>query len=135
MIKESIKRRITKAIIEQTGSEDLINLESAMKTFWLDFRNEGGLRLTDIGDSFFKRADIESFEFPFRLQKVHDKEPIYSYQNLMLDLSLKVPCPYYIGRHKPNEPYIKIYDSKIAVMINLYGDIYEYLRNTQIKRK
>lgn len=110
-------------------------LDAAMKMFWLDIRNEGGLRLTDMGDSFFKRADIESFEFPFRLQKITDKEPIYSYQNLMLDLSLKLPCPYYIGRHKPTEPYLTIYDSKIAMMINLYGDIYEYLRNSQLKRK
>jgi hypothetical protein len=53
----------------------------------------------------------------------------------MLDLSLKLPCPYYIGRKKPTEPFIKIYDSKIAMMVNLYGDIYEYLRNSQIKRK
>ena len=134
MIRDSIKRRITKAILEQS-SESNINLDSAMKTFWLDIRNEGGLRLTDMGNSFFARVDIESFEFPFRLQKITDKEPIYSYQNLMLDLSLKVPCPYYIGRHKPSEPYIKIYDSKIAMMINLYGDIYEYLRNSQLRRK
>lgn len=135
MTRDSVKRRITKAIIEQTGSENSFDIDTAMRTFWLDIRNEGGLRLTDVGDSFFKRADIESFEFPFRLQRITDKEPIYSYQNLMLDLSLKVPCPYYIGRHKPNEPYIKIYDSKIAMMINLYGNIYEYLRNSQLRRK
>jgi hypothetical protein len=135
MTRDSVKRRITKAIIEQTGSEYSFDIDTAMRTFWLDIRNEGGLRLTDVGDSFFKRADIEAFEFPFRLKRITDKEPIYSYQNLMLDLSLKVPCPYYIGRHKPNEPFIKIYDSKIAMMINLYGDIYEYLRNSQIRRK
>lgn len=135
MTRDSVKRRITKAIIEQTGSENSFDIDTAMRTFWLDIRNEGGLRLTDVGDSFFKRADIETFEFSFRLKRITDKEPIYSYQNLMLDLSLKVPCPYYIGRHKPNEPFIKIYDSKIAMMINLYGDIYEYLRNSQIRRK
>lgn len=135
MTRDSIKRRITKAIIEQTGNEYSFDIDTAMRTFWLDIRNEGGLRLTDVGDSFFKRADIETFEFPFRLKRITDKEPIYSYQNLMLDLSLKVPCPYYIGRHKPNEPFIKIYDSKIAMMINLYGDIYEYLRNSQLRRK
>ena len=133
MIKDSIKRRITKAVIESVN--DNLDVDRAMKTFWLDIRNEGGLRLTDVGDSFFQRADLECFEFPFRLKRITDKEPIYSYQNLMLDLSLKVPCPYYIGRHKPNEPYIKVYDSKIAMMINLYGDIYEYLRNSQLKRK
>jgi hypothetical protein len=134
MIRDSLKRRITKAILEDVKEQHL-DVEKAMKTFWLDIRNEGGLRLTDVGDSFFKRADLEYFEFPFRLQKIIDKEPIYSYQNLMLDLSLKLPCPYFIGRHKPNEPYIKIYDSKIAMMINLYGNIYEYLRNSQLKRK
>lgn len=133
MIKDSVKRRITKAVIESVNEN--LDVEKAMKTFWLDIRNEGGLRLTDVGDSFFKRADLECFEFPFRVQRIIDKEPIYSYQNLMLDLSLKVPCPYYIGRYKPSEPYIKIYDSKIAMMINLYGNIYEYLKNSQLKRK
>lgn len=134
MTRDSIKRRITKAILEQTSGSN-IDLEAAMKTFWLDIRNEGGLRLTDVGDSYFKRADIESFEFPFRLQRITDKEPIYSYQNLMLDLSLKISCPYFIGRHKPSEPYLKIYDSKVAMMINLYGDIYEYLRHSHLRRK
>lgn len=133
MTRDSVKRRITKAILEQIPGQ--IDLEMAMKTWWLDIRNEGGLRLSDAGDQAFKVADIESFEFPFRLKKITDTEAIYSYQTLMLDLSLKVPCPYYIGRHKPNEPFIKIYDSKIAMMINLYGDIYEYLRNSQIRRK
>jgi hypothetical protein len=134
MTRDSIKRRITKAILEQIPNSG-IDLEKAMKTFWLDIRNEGGLRLSDAGDKAFSTADIESFNFPFRLQRITDKEPIYSYQNLMLDLSLKVSCPYYIGRHKPTEPFIKIYDSKIAMIINLYGDIYEYLRNSQIRRK
>jgi len=133
MIKNSVKRRITKAILEQIPNN--IDLDKAMKTWWLDIRNEGGLRLSDVGDTCFKQADIESFEFPFRLQRITDKEPIYSYQNLMLDLSLKISCPYFIGRHKPSEPYIKIYDSKIAMMINLYGDIYEYLRHSQLRRK
>ena len=134
MTKDSVKRRITKAIIEEIP-ESYIDVEMAMKAFWLDIRNEGGLRLSDVGDKAFKLADIECFEFPFRLKRITDKDAIYSYQNLMLDLSLKLPCPYYIGRHKPSEPYIKIYDSKIAMMINLYGDIYEYLRNSKTKRK
>lgn len=134
MIKESVKRKITKAILAQIPDSH-IDLNMAMKAFWLDIRNEGGLRLSDSGEKAFKVADIESFEFPFRLKRITDKDAIYSYQNLMLDLSQKLPCPYYIGRHKPNEPFIKIYDSKIAMMVNLYGDIYEYLRNSQIRRK
>jgi hypothetical protein len=134
MTRDSIKRRITKAILAQIPNND-IDLEKAMRTFWLDIRSEGGLRLSDVGDQAFKTADIESFNFPFRLQRITDKEPIYSYQNLMLDLSLKINCPYFIGRHKPAEPYLKIYDSKVAMMVSLYGDIYEYLRNTQIRRK
>jgi len=134
MIRDSVKHRITKAILEQLP-ECKLSSESAMKTFWLDIRNEGGLRLSDSGDKAFQEADIESFEFPFRLKKITDTEPIYSYQNLMLDLSLKIPCPYFIGRHKPTEPYIKIYDSKVAMMVSLYGDIYEYLRNSQLRRK
>jgi hypothetical protein len=134
MTKDTVKRRITKAILEQLPNSG-IDLEKAMKTFWLDIRNEGGLRLSDAGEQAFKVADIETFEFPFRLKRITDKDAIYTYQNLMLDLSLKLPCPYYIGRKKPTEPFIKIYDSKIAMMVNLYGDIYEYLRNSQIKRK
>ncbi len=134
MTKDTVKRRITKAILEQLPNSG-IDLEKAMKTFWLDIRNEGGLRLSDAGEQAFKVADIETFEFPFRLKRITDKDAIYTYQNLMLDLSLKLPCPYYIGRKKPTEPFIKIYDSKIAMMVNLYGDIYEYLRNSQIRRK
>jgi len=133
MTKTSVKRRITKAIIEQIP-ECRLEVDSGMKTFWLDIRNEGGLRLSDAGRKAFELAEIENFEFPFRLKTIIDKEPVYSYQNLMLELSTKINCPYYIGRHKPTEPYIRIFDSKVAMMISLYGNIYEYLKNTNCKR-
>ena len=35
---------------------------------------------------------------------------------------------------KKNKPYIRLYDSKIAMMISLYGDIDSYLKSIKTGR-
>jgi hypothetical protein len=46
-------------------------------------------------------------------------------------LDKKVNCPYYVGinvvDNGKKQPYIRIYDHKIAMMMTLYGDFQSYL--------
>jgi alanine racemase len=56
--------------------------------------------------------------------------------NYLLELNKKIKCPYYMGVNKLEKrsfPYIRFYDSKIAMMISLYGNVNEYLDSIKVK--
>ena len=96
-----VKQRIVKAIIEQLPEDKKILFENAMKVWWLNIRNDGGLRLSDVGVRAFKDADIEYFTFPFDPERVIDMDT--SFTTFMLDLNSKLTCPYYIGVESKNK--------------------------------
>ena len=53
-----------------------------------------------------------------------------------MDLDKKIKCPYYIGVNKNdvgNKPYIRLYDDRISMMLNLYGDLKSYLQSVRTK--
>ena len=55
----------------------------------------------------------------------------------MLELNKKIKCPYYIvvkQEGKDSQPYIRLYDSKIAMLVELYGDMVSYLNSIQTRR-
>ena len=60
MTKPSLKEIITDAVINQlpAGWTDWTHAE-AMKKWWVTFRREGGLRLSEIGDMAFRIASNE----------------------------------------------------------------------------
>lgn len=93
--------------------------------------NGPGLRLTPFGDKKFQEANIEYYECPIKVTQ-------QSWPSFALDCSKKLDCPYYFGVNKVENqksvPYIRLYDSKIAMMLTLYGDIQSYLESTKSKR-
>ena len=56
----------------------------------------------------------------------------------MSDLGKKMKCPYFLGVNKveakKGKPYIRLYDSKIAMMLSLYGDLDSYLKSVRIRK-
>ena len=77
-------------------------------------------------------AEIEFYQCVI---KVNKKESYYSF---ISELSKKIKCPYYLGVNKvegqKSEPYIRLYDSKIAMMMTLYGDIHSYLDSIKVRK-
>ncbi len=131
MSKKSLKEKITQAVIEQLPASKP-TLDDALSQWWSTMRQDNGLRLTDIGDMNFRLAEIEFSDHPI-LVKLD-----VSWQQFMLDLSRKIKCPYYLGVNKRDnkkaEPYLRLYDSKIAMMLNLYGDIHSYLKSIKVRK-
>lgn len=123
-----LKQKIVNAVLKQLPEQLRIPEDDAMNSWWLNIRQEGGLRLSDMGDQVFRTADIEYFEFPMN-PSTHE-----SWVHVMIDLNNKLKAPYYIALLSKKTPLIRIYDSKVAMMIGLYGNIFEYLKSIKNKR-
>lgn len=122
--RKSKKQQITEAILAEISKSNAIYqelpLEHIMFKWWFTGRQDG-LRLTDEGVLAFKLANITFYDCEF-------KQDGQSYHSFILDLNNKIKCPYYLGMNKVDKKmYIRLYDSKIAMMLNLYGDIRSYL--------
>jgi hypothetical protein len=132
MSNTSIKELITQAVVGQMPDAwPAPTVEEAMKKWWQTGLRGDSLRLTEIGDMSFRISEIEFYQYDFTA-KIEG-----SYHNYILELSRKIKCPYYLGvsksEGKKNQPYIRIYDSKIAMMISLYGNIDSYLKSLKVR--
>ena len=125
-----MKRVITTAVLaqfpEHLAMELDIPLDQIISKWWMTNR-QAGLRLTDSGDLAFRTASIEFFMCPL------GKTEPGRYYPFLIEVNKKIKCPYYLGVSKQpgekNEPFIRLYDSKIAVMMSLYGDLHSYLES------
>jgi hypothetical protein len=99
-----------------------IDVNKLYKRYWYTGRSTKNLRLTEEGKNAFDMLDLEFFEF--HLNTTTEKFPYH-----MVDIGKKLRTPFYIGFRNRfyKSAYIRIYDSKIAMLINLYGSFAEYL--------
>ena len=128
MTKQTYKEKITQSVLEQLN-DDLITFEHAMKSWWQNPMRDRAMRLTQIGDLQFRHAGLE-----FHDHSISTKNQ--SYYQFMMELSKKIKCPYYIDvapSEKGHKPFIRIYDDRISMMLNLYGDLDSYLKSVRIR--
>lgn len=127
------KKHITEAILAELPEKYRLDssADELMVRIWASGRQDG-LRLTEYGDFIFRMADIEYYQCDFKLR---DGISDHAY---LLEINKKIKCPYYLGVNKiegkKKQPYMRLYDSKIAMMIELYGDIITYLDSIKVKR-
>ena len=126
------KQKITEAILAEIPKTHRIYhelpIEEVIFKWWFTGRQEG-LRLTDAGVTAFELANIEFYDHDF-------SQNGQSYFSFILALNKKIKCPYYLGvkRSQEKSSYIRLYDSKIAMMVKLYGNLQEYLESIKEKR-
>jgi hypothetical protein len=117
------KRKLTQELIELLPGEQRISVDSAMPTWWFNLRKNGGMRLTKTGfDIFVKQLELEHYDYPI-------DNPMLFNQQTMLDLDRKMQMPYYIHAAKGVPKKIVFFDSREAVMVNLYGNLQQFLDN------
>lgn len=129
MTKKSLKHIITETVLNQADHQ--MTFDEAMQKWWMTMRQDTGLRLTDMGDLSFRFADIAFYDYDFDI-RLDD-----GWHNFILDMNKKIKCPYYVGLNKTKDvkqPYIRLYDSKIAVMVSLYGNINDYLKSVKVRK-
>jgi hypothetical protein len=121
------KSTIVNTILQLLPEDQTESPETAMKTWWTNIRLTGGLGLTEHGDAMFRLAEIECHDF--EIQRNPDIGILFT--SLMLNRELECPHFSYYTKYKR---YIRIYDSRIAMLIALTGDIYLYLSRVKNRK-
>lgn len=123
------KQTITEIIIKELpkdyfGTNDL---DKIIFRIWCTGRTGSGLRLTEEGYRAFTDANLAFYQYILDVKKiVKDKK---NFTKLSIALDKKIKCPFYAGiTIEKKQPFIRVYDSKVAMMINLYGSLEEYLK-------
>jgi hypothetical protein len=113
------KHNVTKQILEQLPGKitPLPAFEQALKQWWYNIRESGGLRLSGQGYIVFNILELERWE--------HNLDSTIINAGMLLTLDQKLTCPYYITPGK--KPRLIMFGSKETMMLKLYGDIEQYL--------
>lgn len=128
--RKSLKQTITEAVMAELHIEDK-PVDKIMFDWWMTGNTGEGLRLTPAGDKALRQADIEFYQCEIKIIGS-------TYYSFMVELSKKIKCPYFLGTEKIEggkaTPYIRLYDSKIAMMMTLYGDLRSYLDSIKVRK-
>lgn len=110
--------------------------EKLIFEWFVTARQGDGLRLTDAGKVAFETALIEHYDIDFSPKSISTTNTVWN--KFILQLNEKIKSPYYVGiklvDNNKRQPYIRLYDGKIAMMLTLYGDIHAYLDSISSSR-
>lgn len=119
------KQKLTEELIALLPEEDRVGLSSTLHAWWFNIRRNGGMRLTALGyRAFTEDLDLEHYSYPI-------DNPLLFNQHTILKLDRKMQMPYYIHAVKGIPKQIIFFGSKEAVMVNLYGNLQQFLDNYQ----
>lgn len=127
---ETVLAELPKSYCEELAPDKIVDL-------WFMSPNQEGLRLTQPGCEALIAAGFEYFDF-----ELSKKESPHGWYKVLLDLSKKVKCPFYLGSTKVatsiignRKTFIRIFDSKIAMLVSLYGSMFDYLDSVKVKSR
>ena len=119
------KTRLTQELINLLPEHGRISAESAIPVWWYNLRKNGGMRLTTTGyRTFVEDLELEHYEYTI-------DNPILFNQQTVLELDRKMQMPYYIHAVKGIPKKIIFFGSREAVIVNLYGNLQQFLDNYQ----
>jgi hypothetical protein len=117
------KRRLTQELLALLPDERRITVDQALPLWWFNLRKNGGMRLTATGyTAFVRELELEHYEYAI-------DNPMLFNQQTILDLDRKMQMPYYISATKGVPKKIVFFGSREAVMVNLYGNLKQFLDN------
>ena len=131
--RKPLKQIITEAVLAELPNNHSVDssADSLMMRIWVSGRQDG-LRLTEYGDFLFRMAEIEYYQCDFKLRE-GTSEHAY-----VMEINKTIKCPFFLGVNKiegkKKQPYMRLYDSKIAMMIELYGNIVSYLDSVKVRK-
>ena len=109
-------------LLEQSQSlsaDERLDIENAVdEWWWIDVADNW--RLTWYGYACLTGLQLESWEFDFDIKDIRPW--------MYLTLSRKLKAPFYIVDNKKHAKLV-VFDSKTAVMINLYGNLIKWINS------
>lgn len=117
------KLKLTEQLVSQLPDEYKVPIEVARTSWWFNIRPEGGMRLTALG--FKVLSNYLNLEF--YAYKIPDK--MVFTQKTILKLDRRLQHPYYIVTKKSFPIDIIFFSSKEAMLVNLYGNLDNFLDN------
>lgn len=114
------KAEIVRILLPLVPDTEINDFDYAMKTWWKNIRNTGGLGLTLYGDTVFKKIGLESYDFDL------GQNSYFGGIGTLIMLDKYMPCPYSFRLHD-RKKHMRIYDGRVATMIMLTGDVFEYV--------
>ena len=119
------KRKLTEELVALLPDQQRVSADSAMPAWWFNLRRNGGMRLTSTGYSALSEdLELENYSYSIDDPNIFNKQ-------LILKLDRKMQMPYYIHAVKGIPKRIVFFGSKEAVMVNLYGNLEQFLDNYQ----
>ena len=117
----STKLNLTKELVKILSFENELTIDDLYGDIWRNFRQDGGFRLTHKGyELFSKYLELEHYTVDLNIPSISIK--------MLLELDHKLKHPYYLHLYKNNVDLI-LFDSKEAMLANLYGDLKKFLDN------
>ena len=117
------KRKLTEELVLLLPEDQQITVALALHLWWFNIRRNGGMRLTGPGhQAFVEDLELEHYSYPI-------DNPLLFNQQTILKLDRKMQMPYYIHAVKGIPKQIVFFGSKEAVMVNLYGNLQQFLDN------
>lgn len=105
-----------------------LSLEKIMFKWWTTGRSGNVLRLTDDGYKAFNDAGIQEYNYTINLETLAIKLNSIKGVEFTLKLGKLIKCPWYLTLKDKKHVTLKVFDSKVAMIINLYGTIEDYLQ-------
>ncbi len=117
------KKRLTEELVSLLAGDYSISVDQAMRTWWFNLRKNGGMRLTGPGyHAFVELLKLEHYSYNIN-------DPLQFNQQTVLKLDRKMQMPYYVHGVKGIPKKIVFFGSREAVMVNLYGNLKQFLDN------
>ena len=117
------KRKLTEELLALLPEDQQTTVASIMPVWWFNIRRNGGMRLTGLGyRAFTEDLDLEHYSYAI-------DNPLLFNQHTILKLDRKMQMPYYISAVKGIPKKIVFFGSREAVMVNLYGNLQQFLDN------
>ena len=117
------KKKLTETLVQQLDPAWGITAKKALHTWWFNLRRTGGMRLTLIGyNAFVEDLDLEHYSYNI-------DDPAEFNQQMILNMDRKMQMPYYVHAVKGIPKHIVFFGSREAVMVNLYGNLKQFLDN------
>ena len=125
MTKFPARRLIVRKILEIINPDyNDASVDDAMAIWWQNPRSTGGFGLSYAGQLAFEKAEIEYVEF--------DEGPSSYMGNMSFAAALnaKMVVPYYFYSNEKRKK-IKIYDSRVTMLIAFYESVGAYLNTIE----